>query len=163
MENYLIENIQKFETINSDKTYLILFHVDKQPPHLGVVVNGAYFSLRYDKLQMGIDPESIMKTVRTKKIKTLIFEIDEKGSNVESIFEKYSSIDSISCLFPLREFFFPNGFESIQLIFDLLDKLKSDSKIIKTYSLNLEPDTTTFNMKRYSIQDVQNEIKRLKK
>ena len=165
MEDYLIEGITEFKALDSSKTYLILFHVDKQPPHLGVIVNDAYFSLRCDKLQMGIEPKSILKTVRAKKIPTLFFEI-ESGVNleiVEEIFEKYASIDQISCLFPIRELFFTTSFEDIQLVFDLLDKLKANERVLRTYSLNLAPSNSSFTMRKYSIKKVQEEIKRLKK
>lgn len=162
--DYLIEEIQEFKGIRKEATYLVLFHVDKQPPHLGLIVNGRYFSLRFDKVQKNIDPKVIFKTVENKKIQTIIFEIQDSNENsVANIFDSYSNIEGISCLYPLRSYFFPNDFKDIVLIFDLLDKLKLNQHIIATYSLNLSENNGTYKLKSYSFQDVQNEIKRLKK
>lgn len=165
MENYLIEGIQEFKNIQKESTYLILFHIDKQPPHLGVLDRGKYYSLRYDKLQMGLDFQTILKTVEAHKIQCLIFEIkvDSESEDAAVVFEKYDSIEQISCLHPIREFFFPEGFESIQLVFDLLDNLNWKRRVLNTYSLNLGANTKNYEMKRYSIQQVQEEIKRLNK
>lgn len=164
MEEYLIENIQEFSGLNPKSTYLILFHVDKQPPHLGLIAEGAYFSLRYDKLQVGLDPKSIFKTVQGKKIQTLLFEVESSGTeNPIKIFSRYQSIEKISCLFPIREVLFPRFYEDVQLVFDLLDKLKEENRILATYSLNLSAHSGSYRMKRYAIKDVQEEIKRLKK
>ena len=161
MERYLIENIQEFKNLKSEAVYLVLFHVDKQPPHLGVIVNEAYYSLRFDKMQIGIEAQMILKTVQTKKIPTLLFEVDPGNISIDQIFQKYLSIEGISCLYPIREYFYPENFETIQLVFDLLDRLKKDQKLINTYWLNLEPNTTSFSLMRYSMDEVQKEIKRL--
>ena len=162
MEDYLIESVTAFSELNSGATYLVLFHVDKQPPHLGIIHQNEYFSLRYDKLQMGIDPQTILKTVETKKIPTLLFEVKlESAEAIQDIFKAYQSIEKISCLFPIREFFYPDFYEDIQLVFDLLDKLKADQRIIATYSLNLNLISNQYKLKKYSVQEVQKEIKRL--
>lgn len=164
MEGYLINSIQEFDKLKLDSCYLVLFHVDKQPPHLGLIAGGEYFSLRYDKLQMGLDPETILKTVRTKKVPTLLFELDQhRTENPLKIFSKYQSIEKISCLFPIREVLFPDFYEDIQLVFDLLDKLGKANKILRTYSLNLEVDSGSYSIKKYTMEEVQEEIKRLKK
>lgn len=163
MEEYLIENIKPFSGLDSDSVYLILFHADKQPPHLGMISGNQYFSLRYDKLQLAVEPKPILKTVNQKKIPCLIFEVEKTKENIFDVFQAYESIDSISCLFPIREYFYPQNHQDIELIFDLLDKLKRDQKIIATYSLNLKVDSGLYAMKRYSSEDVQNEIKRLQK
>lgn len=161
--DYLIESIQQFEELDEKATYLVLFHVDKQPPHLGIIHHGEYFSLRYDKPQIGLDPQTILKTVEKKVIPTLFFEVKTEDSiDFKALFSKYQSIEKISCLFPIREALSPEFYEDIQLVFDLLDKLKAEHRIIATYSLNLKPDSSKFALKKYSIEEVQKEIKRLR-
>ncbi len=161
---YLIEEIQDFKGFYQEKSYLVLFHVDKQPPHLGLVIKGEYFSLRYDKLQLGLDPETILKTIESKAIPTLFVEFqNDSDASVKDLFSKYQSIERISCLFPIREYLFANFYEDIQLVFDLLDKLKEEDRILATYCLNLKTVSGTYGIQKYSVKEVQEEIKRLQK
>ena len=52
--------------------HLILFHVNRVPPHLGIVYKQKYYSLTASECQIGIDFDPIWRLIRSKKIETIV-------------------------------------------------------------------------------------------
>lgn len=169
MANYKFENIFPFDSFKDDSIYLVLFHIDKMPPHLGLVVDSKYYSITIKEVELGLKAENIRKLISRKKIPTLIIEIEDDLKNVKQYYSKYTSLkdESITCLTPIKNYFadqLNTDSESIKVIFDLLDQLKTNNKIKSQYHLNLydKIENNSFIIRHYSYEELQQYITTLR-
>ena len=105
--NYKFKNIFPFVDFEVDKTYLVLFNVDKIPPHLGIIKNKKYYSITIKETEIGLNEKAIINLIARKKIPTIIIAINDRLNNIEAYYSKYSNRvkESISCLKPIKEYF----------------------------------------------------------
>jgi hypothetical protein len=166
--NFEFKNITPFKDFNVDKTYLVLFHVDKFPPHLGIVQANKYYSITIKEVELGLKTKSIIGVIQRKKIPSLILEIDDSINNIAPFYLKYSSLQDgmISCQTPIKEYFSTqNDFKvnDIKVVFDLLDSLIE--KVRNVYQLNLDnklSNNCSYLMERYSLAVLENHLQLLR-
>ena len=131
MSNYYFHHIGK-AGITSLKhgVWVWVWNANKIPPHLGISVDGTYYSLKYNGKDEGISVEALFRVVQKERIPTLFIGIDEQLSaeKLIKIFGKYevASSDGVTCLKPISEIF--NAMEC-RTIFDLLSNLTEEGKV----------------------------------
>ncbi|MES2589489.1 MAG: hypothetical protein V4622_10965 [Bacteroidota bacterium] len=162
MIDYKIHSWQEVDKEKLSKgLYIWVIHVNKIPPHIGISIDGKFYSLKVNGKDVGVDFELIYKIIQKKQIQTLFVEIDSnKNSNIESVFEKYKSLNNsnTTCLSPIIEFLHED--ENIKILVELLVNLDKKNQIKSFFGLNLGTDFEGIPV--YSLDDVQNRILKLK-
>jgi len=131
MSNYYFHHIGKAEvTALKHGVCVWIWNANKIPPHLGISLDGTYYSLKYNGKDEGISVEALFRVVQKEQIPTLFIGIDEQLSaeKLIKIFGKYEVASSagVTCLKPIAEIF--NAMEC-RTIFDLLSILTEQDKV----------------------------------
>lgn len=142
--------------------YLWITHADKIPPHIGISVDGNYFSLKVN----GKDDKDIAliyRTISQKKIPSLFVQLDEKSLDKNRFLTVKNTFVSINqevktCLFPILNFLDLSNHSF--LLVDLLKYLEENQIIIQYFALNLPTDFQ--GIKKYALEDVTNHLKKIK-
>ena len=163
MSKYKITNILNAEEteIDEQKCLLWVWHADKIPPHLGLSIEGKYFSLKANGKDFMTEIESVKQIISKKKIKTLCFEV-KSTLNLQDIATSFQKYDctvpfEITCLQPIQEVL--NSFFSKQLV-DLLMDLDEKNQIQHVYGFNLPEKFDA--ILEYSTDDIHSRLKQLK-
>lgn len=147
---------------DKQKCYLWVWHADKVPPHLGISVEGQYFSLKANGKDQGLSIAAVLTVLNKKQIKTVCFELDAEITlqNLELEFSKYTTTipHKISCLEPIQNLLHIKAASQLN---DLLLELEMRGQIKNTLGFNLP--TGFKNFKRYTIEDVHARLKLLVK
>ena len=150
--------------------YLVIFHVNRVPPHIGMFACGRYYSLTATESQVGVNIDSIWRTITSKEIETLFVQINSSPSKevLDSIYSSYknASAHQFTCLRPIKDFFHIHhgmSMDNVQFIFNLIPALRSASLIEKTYHLNLKFPSyeNFFELLQYDMVDVYQRIEEL--
>ena len=160
-----IENITPLLVNNLSKgTFLCLFGTDKIPPHLGLVVDGKYYSTSAKGSRIGENVKLVLRRVKQSTIPTLFIQLDivEDVQKLVSAFENYPKLkQNQTCLLPIKDYINSAGEDvaSANFVFELIPILH-DRKIIKaSFSLNM--NDSSFELKVYSKADIVNRIVKL--
>lgn len=158
-------NLKKFSSFRDDRNYILLFHVDKIPPHLGLIQDNKYYSITVKEVEFGLSVTSILSLIKRKKIPTIIIETSKSVNSAARCFDAYSRLDSsvLSCLAPIKDVYsseLKNHVTAVELVFDLLELLEQREIIENYFELNL--NCSTFAMQRYTMLELQQHISRLK-
>jgi len=139
MSEYRFENISPLnEASLLQDTFIWIWYADKIPPHLGISVNGAYFSLKYNGKDVALDVSKTMKIIKTRNIASLFIKVNlqSKVKHVSEVFESFDKASSQgeTCLQPIQKALDIAGCETL---FDLLNKLALNQLIQTISGLNL--------------------------
>ncbi len=141
--------------------YLWIWNPNQKSPHLGISLNGEYFSLQVYGKQENIATNTLVELVQRKKNKVLFIQIRtaKKREQIEEVFNDFESctVNQCSCAKPLLKIFGidnPNG-----LLFDILDKIEQENSVQSVYALNLPSEFT--GIPPYTFADVQSNLERL--
>lgn len=162
MSNYL-DRIQLpilFPSVDRG-VFIVGLHVDKIPPHVGIVVDGHYFSLKVHTKDVDVLFSSLEVVIKRKKIPTLLVEIQPSIalSQVRNIFENYGSaiLPGDSCMSPLLGMLrMPQSY----LLDDVLTALEQSGQVKEVYGMYLP--TSYEGIPSYSNADVQQRINSLR-
>ncbi|MBT6030308.1 MAG: hypothetical protein HOH13_08380 [Crocinitomicaceae bacterium] len=155
------------ESFLSDGFFIVLFHANRIPPHLGLVANRKYFSLTAKETQVDIDINPIWRVIRSKSIETIFIKVDYDPNleNLTMIFENYDNVlgREFTCLLPIKDFFEREcrmNVEGVNFVFDLIKKLKEKELILQTFHLNLDDhiDEGSFQLQEYTLDDIYTRI-----
>jgi hypothetical protein len=130
---------RNFENLNYQKTLLWILHADKIPPHIGISVDGFFFSLKVRGKDEFLPINKLENILILKKILTVAVELNT-DLFLEEVAKKYNQFDfakdlGSSCLVPIKELLL-NG-ENIERLKDLLDILREKKLMNKVFGLNL--------------------------
>jgi hypothetical protein len=167
----LIKQVNEFGEIKPDKLYLIIFHADKKPPHLGLIWNKLYFSLTIKGSEIEIPFDEKLELINKRSIPCLFLEIktaDKSSFLLKELTEIFSSYPPLtnktSCLEPIGEFFY-KIFQlkaEAPLLHGMIDALQKQQLIIESFSLHLKrTDNKTFELPPYDAGEVSERIRRL--
>jgi hypothetical protein len=177
MTNYTFRDVQEADSETGSQGVCIwLFHADKVPPHLGLSINGRYFSLLYNKLTCNVDMAKVLRTIKSKNIPTLVVEIVQQENtqvnNLEianKIFCEFEELSKthVTCLTPLKRTvgkIVNINLSECNVIFDVIDKCLDANVKLRFRHLFLGPsiDKNVFQMQHYSINEVKERIKKLR-
>ncbi len=159
MSEYTFESIRPadLESLGRD-VYLWIWYADKIPPHLGISVNGFYFSLKYNGKDLGMEVENPIKVILKRNIATLFIKINhdlDEASALE-IFESFENASSLgsTCLDPIQETL---SKQDLKTVFELLEAMKKDQMMGAVFGLNL-PDHY-LGLPFYGVNEIRSRLK----
>lgn len=165
MYSFELNNIIQFSDIEELKSgcFLCVWYADKIPPHIGIVVDGLYFSLKVKGKDTAIPLEDSVKVIQRKKSCTVFIElkINVTIEEVQKSFLNYKNAEYLksTCLTPIIEIF--NRSETVKMLADLLNSFEKKKEIGRVFGLNLPPDFK--GIRSYRQEDIDFRIKSLSK
>jgi hypothetical protein len=160
-----IENIIPLVAKNLNSgTFLCLFGTDKTPPHLGMVVDGKYYSTSAKGSRVGENVELILRRVNQSAIPTLFIKLDIAEDILKLViaFENYPKLkENQTCLLPIKYYINSMGEDvtSANFVFELIPILLNRKLISNFFSLYMRD--SSFELTVYSKEDVVNRIVKL--
>lgn len=137
----MFESIKQFERSAFDVklSYLWVLHADKIPPHVGISVEGNYFSLKYNGKDEGVSVESVIELIEKKPIKTLAIQlkkviVSDELKNAFARFER-TSPNEVTCLAPIEKALGKTKFEKLEL---LLHDLELHNELEEIIGFNID-------------------------
>ena len=161
----IIENITPLLPKNLNRgTFLCLFGTDKTPPHLGLVVEGKYYSTSAKGSRVGENAELILRRVNQSTIPTLFIKLDivEDIQKLATAFKSYPKLkENQTCLLPVKDYIKSIGEDvtSAKFVFELIPILRNRKLILDSFSLHMK--ASSFELKVYSKEDIVNRIVKL--
>ncbi|MES2799712.1 MAG: hypothetical protein V4638_06825 [Bacteroidota bacterium] len=150
--------ISTFDAIEANFIYLWIWHADKIPPHIGCSVNGSYFSLKVNGLDLNFPVDKALGIIKYKSIPSLLIQTTIISSETELSDVFLASKNDInlglSCLSPVRNAV--GAPDSMQKIKDLIDYLHQNAEIKHIFGLNLKDSFV--DIPEYSIVDIQQRL-----
>jgi hypothetical protein len=145
-------------------TFLCLFGTDKTPPHLGLVVEGKYYSTSAKGSRVGENAELILRRVNQSTIPTLFIKLDivEDMQKLATAFKSYPKLkENQTCLLPIKDYINSIGEDvtSANFVFELIPILHNRKLISDSFSLYM--NDSSFELKVYSKEDIVNRIVKL--
>jgi hypothetical protein len=164
MIDYKIEKIEFLPKNKLDKgVFIWVLHVNKIPPHIGISIDGLFYSLKVNSRDYRVKIDKILSIIQSKKTACLFVELKNlNGCKIDSIFEQLSTINEVysSCLTPISEALFDENFQKVERLTELLVILEKNQQIKSFFKLNLESDFE--GIKFYTKKDIQQRISELK-
>ncbi len=159
--------------------YLVLQHVNRIPPHIGLLIENKYHSLQIRGKELNVDGNVLLKNILIRKIPCIFLEISPhpvfSPQHQEEVYleimKNFTKVDgeNETCLSPLREFFeefYKLPKQKTTLIFDLLDQLYLNS-FVKSAAANFVETTKDnyFYLQPYNqdilLEKINNELNKI--
>lgn len=137
---------------------LWVINADSIPPHIGLSVNGQFFSLKYNGKDSGVPVERLVEIFRSKKIKVLLFKIGSVDDILlNRVFSEFECTvpGQITCLQPIKEILKLKA----DTIHDLLQELSVRNEIEAVYQLNIDKDFK--GIPEYTLDDIYHHLLKL--
>lgn len=162
MSEYRLENIKLFSTVNPNSNYIVLFGVDKVPPHIGFVHKGAYFSESTKGGKTNYDFSKILLSIKRKGVKCIFIELMEMKLSPELHFSTAHLQIGESCLTPIKRMM--NEIIEIsdaKFVFDLIESLIARNKIQAFYHIGCDSliVQNTISLPKYDQSDIDLAVK----
>ena len=161
MSKYTFDSIFEadIDLLRTDN-YLWIWYADKIPPHLGISINGMYFSLKYNGKDLGVEVENPIKLILKRNISALFIKLNcylnsDVAFNIFESFEKASSA-GFTCLDPIQQTL---SKQNLRTIFELLEELKMEQVTGSVYGLNL-PDNYS-GLPTYGVKEIRDRLLKL--
>jgi hypothetical protein len=155
-----IIQLKDFQELNLG-CYLCIWHADKIPPHIGISINGFYYSLKVNGKDTAVPVSEIVKIINKKNICSVFAEIlvNIDSIDVERFFSRYKCAKEgeSTCLSPITEIYYVNN--HIDLLADLLNYFKGKQQIGQLFGLNLISNFK--GILTYNREDVEARLKQL--
>jgi fumarylacetoacetate (FAA) hydrolase family protein len=147
--------------------FIFIYRASKIPPHIGLIANGKLYDITSVGPSIDIAVADFHKTAVKRKTEVLFVEL--KPSKIENLTEiitekvkkHYKVTLETSCLTPVKAFIqeaYQIEVLQTHFIFELLPVLFQHHLIANVWELNLahKIKNQTFEMKKYTKQDVEN-------
>jgi len=163
MSNYTFSSIKPLDKVSFLSTgfFLCVLHADKIPPHIGVLKDGLYYSLKAKGKDVAIPYVELLKVVNRKLISTLFVEMNKNVSNevIEKVYGNYEKAIAYeaSCLSPLKEIFSLG--DTVQKLDDFLVGINHQGFIKNVYSLFLPEDYCKIPL--YEVNEIHSRLEKL--
>lgn len=136
----LLKEINSIEF--SEGVFIWIWHANKIPPHIGVSIDGKYFSLKVKGKDEQLPVNKIKDIITKKSIGTFIIQTDFNSNlkNVASVFKRFTKAESLktTCLNPIQEIYGLKGKKMI--LAELLNNFQTKGIITKVFSINLDAE-----------------------
>jgi hypothetical protein len=166
MIEFQIKNPLKLYASKLEKGLFIwIFHANKIPPHIGISIDGHFYSLKVTNKDLEVDYKRVIDIINQKKIQTIFVEINNLDLNIkEKIDEIFTKTDVInncnsSCLIPLIKVLVGVNSLEIERLSQLLVNLQNQDRIQAYFQLNLDPDFEGIQF--YTKEKIQQRIEEL--
>jgi len=156
--DYKFTKVNHLSSVSDEEDLLIwVFHVDKTPPHIGISIQGVFFSLKSNG-QDKIPVYKVSYIVKNKNIKLVKLKLNIRVSValVEHVFSSFTSATSArcSCLSPIKKVLdVPN---EILKLSDLLIYLDGAKKISGWSAQNVSVEEA--GIKSYAVSDIEKRL-----
>lgn len=125
--------------------YIWILHASKIPPHIGISLNGNYFSLKANGKDVSVSYASVLEIINKRNIPTLFLKIIDLKidlAKIENVFKTYDCAKAghATCLFPITELLLNEKKDII--LKELLEILVQKNYIETVFSLHLDADFT---------------------
>ena len=135
LEKYLVNNT--FSDLDSLTIWVL--HADKTPPHIGISVEDAFFSLKINGKDEALEVQSFVHIIHKKQIPTLAITLNTtlKHEHVKSVFSTFGSKigSNETCLSPIVKLLTPQLNDLI--LIELLYELDKKEQIKSVYGFHL--------------------------
>lgn len=174
MSKYLISELSLFKKeYLKEGVFLVLLDALKVPPHLLLVVSGKVFSISTLGPSIDQDFEKYFRMIQKRNMPTIfvqlslpaIFTKEMLKDKIRLITKSYPRVDIgvASCLNPIKDFcneVYEVDKSRVNLVFDLLDGLKSQQAIVSYHHLFLDEELKNGQMTldKYSVFEVNEAI-----
>lgn len=151
----VLEHISAFrkEDFAMNSPYLWIWNPADIPPHMGLSVDGKYFSLKANGLDFNSELQDLLEIISRKRLPVLAVELDKSFSlnDCKAEFSKYDRTiaHEITCLNPIKVVL---NFPETKKLSELLMELKSNSLLGKITSWNI--DGNSIELADYSTEDI---------
>lgn len=153
-------------------SWLVILHANRIPPHIGLLINGKYQSLTIKGHELNIDIKALEKTITIKHIETLfiklkthpVFSLSFQTEIAQYYIQQYERVQSnqSTCLSPIKLFlqeFYVLPYLEDELLFDLIERLKSNDYISEILSTQIELENQKeIKLPRYTNTELGNRI-----
>ncbi len=151
--------------------WIAIIHATRIPPHIGLIINGAYHSLTIKGQEINIAPAVMLKNIGIRKIPSFfckikphpVFSLDYLNDAFVLLITKHPkvSIGGATCFTPVKEFFtefYCLHDDPLKFVFNLFPELYENDLIIRSHALNLNENSSanSFMMPTYNAADVSN-------
>ncbi|CAG5084578.1 hypothetical protein [Parvicella tangerina] len=162
MSNYTLSNISDFHSDEMTGNYLVLFGVDKIPPHIGYVQNQYYYSKSSQGVKRKFDFNKVISSINRKGLPTIVIELNGLSLDPDQFFIGSNLSKGESCLNPIKEMMGRSNeaIKEVKYLFDLLDLLLKEGYIQKVEHLNCEKfiSNGSISLKKYTQEDIDKAI-----
>lgn len=159
MSELIIRNIKPWNFEAENKTFILIQHADRIPPHISLIHEENYFSVSVNGVKAAEATDSVFKNISIKKIKCLLLEIKTikyTTDAVAGVFLQYGPLNNPdkSCLVPIIEVLNHSYglLHESEFVYQLIDELKKNNHLIGVFSLNI--DGNNFKFPNYSRKDI---------
>lgn len=163
MPNYKLSNIESFSLNEvSLGTVIWVLHADKIPPHIGLSVNGLFYSLKANGKDVAVPIANLLDIIERRGIALLCFRLSDQltMNDVDLVYSGFDKTipNEVTCLNPIKSLLQHD--ESTKLI-ELLASLEIDQRIERVFGLNIPSDFD--GIKDYLVSDIHARLTLLNK
>ena len=159
MSDWLLEKyLSVHPKFNSNELTIWVLHADKTPPHIGISVEDAFFSLKINGKDEALEVQSLVHIIHKKQIPTLAITLKMPMplNQVKSIFQNFGTKigTNETCLSPIIKLLTPELEDLI--VIELLTELDKNEQIKSIYGYHLPNGYT--GIPNYSREIIQQRI-----
>lgn len=167
VSNWRMLQPTKIDSLESlgDGMYVVVLHADKIPPHIGVIYQSEFYSLKVHTIDYKLPITYLNEVIHRRNIATLCYEVcvDEyiMNNRITEVFSNYSNglCRNQTCLAPLNELF--DVEENCDVVMDLLNYLAKKELVRMLFGLHLPENYQGIPF--YTLDQVYSRISQLKK
>lgn len=153
-KHFKVTSVEEVIQQTEKAIYLWIIHANKIPPHIGLSIDGTYYSLKVNGKDENLPVFKLLQIIENKKIGVFIVKWNTNTTleKIQTVFSRYKKAiaNQTSCLTPIRQI---AGFEQERMILvDLLNKIEALNQLGEVFSLNLDADFK--GILSYSIADI---------
>lgn len=147
---------------STDSAHLWIWNPTNIPPHMGLSINGRYFSLKANGLDFNANLQDIIELIDRKKLPVLAIELDVSFTleQCKIEFDKYDRTIAhvVTCLNPIKSVL---DFPSPGKLSELLIELDANGSLGKKTAWNI--NESSLELPDYSIEDIHAHLVTLSK
>ena len=154
-----LKNISAFrkEEFAMNSPYLWIWNPSGIPPHMGLSIDGRYFSLKANGLDFDSELRDLVGVASRKRLAVLAVELNLE-LNIDDFKTEFSKFErtiahEITCLNPIKNIL---GFPEVRKLSDLLMELDENKSIGKITSWNLTQ--SSLELAEYSTEDIHKHL-----
>ena len=155
--------------------WLVLLHVSRIPPHVGLMIDGNYNSLTIKGQELNVSCEALLKTIQIKKTDAVFLQLKKhpvfSNGHLLDVFQhqvqQFPHVKQgvATCVQPLKLFF--HEFYALQktddeLLFELVKRLEDNDYIGERIFVNIDEKSMKngkFSLPDYSAEQLQEVIR----
>jgi hypothetical protein len=156
---------KQIKNSNLDEIYqkdaiLWISHADKIPPHIGISMNGNYYSWKAKGLDFEIDVAVVQKSIDLLQLPSIQIVLNFRLSEdrLKSIFLEMENLKNVNCYSPIKKAFELG--EDIPFIYSMLAYLEEQGSILDIFGQYLPENYR--GLLHYSQKEIDNRITNLR-